>query len=127
MCCPTRRCRTAHPVGPSPSGGPTAQHGASGRAAVGSGPQARSDLRGGCRADAGTGLRALPEPPADLLYEALCCLQAAVALELGDRSVLTTVRARLLPASGQLAGAGSGLVTLGPVDHWLTAIDTALA
>ncbi|WP_344565661.1 AfsR/SARP family transcriptional regulator [Streptomyces axinellae] len=72
-------------------------------------------------------LRALPEPPADLLYEALCCLEAAVALELGDRPVLERVHARLLPAAGELAGAGSGMLTLGPVDSWLCAISAGLA
>ncbi|MFD7501662.1 BTAD domain-containing putative transcriptional regulator [Streptomyces sp. NPDC059850] len=71
-------------------------------------------------------LRALPEPPADLLYEALCCLEAAAALRLGDRDALHRAHARLLPASGQLAGAGSGLLTLGPVDRHLSAIAAAL-
>ncbi|WP_405720501.1 winged helix-turn-helix domain-containing protein [Streptomyces sp. NBC_01537] len=83
-------------------------------------------LRTGRRADARAALRALPEPPADLMYEVLCCLQAAVALELGDRAVLRRVRSRLLPAAGELAGGGSGLVTLGPVDRYLTAITAAL-
>ncbi|MET8626296.1 BTAD domain-containing putative transcriptional regulator [Kitasatospora sp. NPDC004669] len=83
-------------------------------------------LRTGQRADAQAMLRAVPEPPADLTYEALCCLQAAVALDLGDRAVLKRLHARLLPASGELAGAGSGLITLGPVNRWLTAIADAL-
>ncbi|WP_431047297.1 BTAD domain-containing putative transcriptional regulator [Streptomyces sp. P1-3] len=83
-------------------------------------------LRTGRDAEAHARLRALPEPPADLLYEALCCLQAAVALELGDRPVLEQLHARLLPAAGELAGAGSGLITLGPVDRWLTTISDAL-
>lgn len=78
------------------------------------------------RADTQAMLRALPEPPADLLYEALCCLQTAVALELGDRVALEQLHARLLPAACELAGAGSGLVTLGPVDRWLTDITDAL-
>ncbi|WP_220182949.1 hypothetical protein [Sphaerisporangium album] len=83
-------------------------------------------LRAGRHAEARAALRALPEPPADLLYEALCCLEAAPALVLGDRVVLERVRARLLPAAGELAGAGSGLITLGPVAGWLTTITTAL-
>ncbi|WP_425246159.1 AfsR/SARP family transcriptional regulator [Streptomyces sp. NEAU-NA10] len=83
-------------------------------------------LRTGRRADAEATLRAVPEPPADLLYEAMCCLQATLALEFGDRAVLEQLRARLLPAAGELAGAGSGLITLGPVDRWLTAITHAL-
>ncbi|MFJ8360449.1 BTAD domain-containing putative transcriptional regulator [Streptomyces sp. NPDC093984] len=83
-------------------------------------------LRSGRRADAEASLRALPEPPADLLYEAMCCLQAAAALELGDRAVLEQLHARLRPAAGELAGAGSGMLTLGPVDRWLSAITNAL-
>ncbi|WP_129838391.1 BTAD domain-containing putative transcriptional regulator [Streptomyces sp. RFCAC02] len=84
-------------------------------------------LREGRRADAGEALSRLPEPPPDLLYEAMCCLQAAVALDLGDRTALRLVRDRLLPAAGELAGAGSGLLTFGPVDDWLAAMDGALA
>jgi hypothetical protein len=83
-------------------------------------------LRSGRRADAEATLRASPEPPADLLYEALCCLQAAAAVEFGDRPVLERLHARLRPAAGELAGAGSGLITLGPVERWLTAITDAL-
>ncbi|MFI0818691.1 BTAD domain-containing putative transcriptional regulator [Streptomyces sp. NPDC021098] len=83
-------------------------------------------LLGTDAAGARAALRALPEPPADLLYEALCCLEAAVARELGDRDVLARAHARLLPAAGQLTGAGSGLLTLGPVDDHLSAIRAAL-
>ncbi|MEU0971271.1 BTAD domain-containing putative transcriptional regulator [Streptomyces sp. NPDC005917] len=71
-------------------------------------------------------LRGLPEPPADLVQEALWCVVAAVALELGDRPALRRCQDRLRPAAGQLAGAGSGLLTAGPVDTWLTAIGAAL-
>jgi DNA-binding SARP family transcriptional activator len=83
-------------------------------------------LRTGQRAEAQALLHAVPDPPADLTYEALCCLQAAVALELDDRATLQLLHARLQPASGELAGAGSGLITVGPVDRWLTAIADAL-
>ena len=83
-------------------------------------------LRAGRDAEARTALRALPEPPADLMYEVLCCLEAAAALALGDHAVLERTRDRLLPAAGELAGAGSGLVTVGPVDHWLARINAAL-
>jgi hypothetical protein len=82
-------------------------------------------LRAGRDAQARTALRSLPEPPADLMYEVLCCLEAAAAVELGDHAVLERTRDRLLPAAGELAGAGSGLVTAGPVDHWLARINTA--
>ena len=63
-------------------------------------------------------LRALPEPPPDLLYSALCCLEAAAAVQLSDQVVLQRTHARLLPAAGELAG--SGVVTVGPVDRWLS-------
>ncbi|MEU9247729.1 BTAD domain-containing putative transcriptional regulator [Streptomyces sp. NPDC048385] len=71
-------------------------------------------------------LRGLPEPPADLVQEALWCVTAAVALAIGDRPTLHRCLVRLRPAAGQLAGAGSGLLTAGPVDGWLAAIEEAL-
>lgn len=83
-------------------------------------------LADGRAAEARTALAALTEPPPDLLYEALCCAEAALALRLGDRAALDRTHARLLPASGELAGAGSGLLTFGPVDDWLAAIRRAL-
>ncbi|WP_405615812.1 AfsR/SARP family transcriptional regulator [Streptomyces sp. NBC_01511] len=83
-------------------------------------------LATGDRPAARTALRALPDPPRDLLYEACCCLEATAALELDDRAVLIRVRERLLPASAELAGAGSGLITLGPVANYLKAITAAL-
>jgi DNA-binding SARP family transcriptional activator len=83
-------------------------------------------LASGRRAEARAALRALPEPPRDLMYEVCCCLEAVVALEVGDRDVLERARARLLPAAGELAGAGSGLITLGRVEDHLADITTAL-
>ncbi|MGW0818094.1 BTAD domain-containing putative transcriptional regulator [Streptomyces viridiviolaceus] len=79
----------------------------------------------GRAAEAGPALRSLPEPPPDLLYEALCCAEAAFALAVGDRAAMRRTYERLLPASGEIAGAGSGLVTFGPVDGWLAALDGA--
>ncbi|NEC75494.1 hypothetical protein G3I25_28650, partial [Streptomyces rochei] len=68
----------------------------------------------------------LAEPPPDLLYEALCCAEAALALALGDRTALERTYERLLPAAGEIAGAGSGLLTFGPVDTWLAGLRRAL-
>ncbi|MDA2812204.1 BTAD domain-containing putative transcriptional regulator [Nocardiopsis sp. RSe5-2] len=82
-------------------------------------------LHAGKADEAGAALRALPEPAPDLLYEALCCLEAATALELGDHRTLVKVRNRLLPARKEIAGAGSGMVTVGPVEGWLKAIAAA--
>ncbi|MEW2390934.1 BTAD domain-containing putative transcriptional regulator [Streptomyces venezuelae] len=79
----------------------------------------------GRHAQARAALGALPEPPPDLLYEALCCVEAEAALRAGDRAGLERVGARLLPAAGQLAGAGSGVLTAGPVDRWLARIGDA--
>ncbi len=73
----------------------------------------------GRHTEARTALRALPEPPHDLLYEAYCALEAEAALRLGDRTVLERARTRLRPAAAELAGAGSGLLTLGPVERYL--------
>ncbi len=83
-------------------------------------------LADGRAAEARTALRSLAQPPPDLLYEALCCAEAALALELGDRAALERTYDRLLPASGEIAGAGSGVLTFGPVDTWLAAIRRAL-
>ncbi|MEV8115447.1 AfsR/SARP family transcriptional regulator [Streptomyces xiamenensis] len=71
------------------------------------------------RAEAATALRTLPPPPYDLLYEAMWCLTARAAALLGDRETLARARAELAPAAGELAGAGSGLLTLGPVAAYL--------
>ncbi|MET9714191.1 BTAD domain-containing putative transcriptional regulator [Streptomyces rochei] len=83
-------------------------------------------LADGRRTEASTALRSLAEPPPDLLYEALCCAEAALALALGDRTALERTYERLLPAAGEIAGAGSGLLTFGPVDTWLAGLRRAL-
>ncbi|MFH8465222.1 BTAD domain-containing putative transcriptional regulator [Streptomyces sp. NPDC017991] len=77
-------------------------------------------LEAGRRTEARTALRALPEPPHDLLYEACCALEAEAARRLGDRPAQERARDRLRPAAAELAGAGSGLLTLGPVERYLT-------
>ncbi|WP_419668944.1 BTAD domain-containing putative transcriptional regulator [Streptomyces sp. 2-1] len=73
----------------------------------------------GRHTEARTALHALPEPPHDLLHEAYCALEAEAALRLDDRTVLERARTRLRPAAAELAGAGSGLLTLGPVERYL--------
>ncbi|GLX04696.1 AfsR/SARP family transcriptional regulator [Microbispora sp. NBRC 16548] len=78
------------------------------------------------RAEAAAALRALPEPPRDLLTEALWCLAARAALTLGDRTTMERAHAALLPAAGELAGAGSGVLTLGPVAAHLDDLAAAL-
>ncbi|MEU4445305.1 BTAD domain-containing putative transcriptional regulator [Actinosynnema sp. NPDC050801] len=68
----------------------------------------------------------VPDPPHDLLLEARTCLHAVIAVEAGDRPTAERLYARLLPAAGELAGAGSGLVSFGPAAHHLGNLATVL-
>ncbi|MFC3455113.1 BTAD domain-containing putative transcriptional regulator [Amycolatopsis speibonae] len=68
----------------------------------------------------------IPDSPRDLLYEARTCLHAVVAIELGDRAAMERLYAELLPADGEIAGAGSGMLTLRPVAYHLGELATAL-
>ena len=70
-------------------------------------------------------LHAIPESPRDLLLEARACLVAEAALALDDRPTIERIHAELAPAAGELAGAGSGLLTFGPVDRYLTRLAAA--
>jgi hypothetical protein len=75
-------------------------------------------LAAGDRERAAAALRALPESPHDLLWEARLCLAARAARDLDDHTTLARVLAHLRPAAAELAGAGSGVITLGQVaDH----------
>ncbi|MEU4163565.1 BTAD domain-containing putative transcriptional regulator [Actinoplanes sp. NPDC026670] len=66
----------------------------------------------------GADLAAVPDPPAGLLAEAKWCLYGRAAIAAGDRAAMQRARSALAPAAGEWAGAGSGLLTLGPVaDH----------
>ncbi|MEU4232203.1 AfsR/SARP family transcriptional regulator [Nonomuraea sp. NPDC026600] len=76
--------------------------------------------------EAAAALRLVPEPPRDLLYEALWCLTARAAIAVGDRETMERAHTELLPAAAELAGAGSGLLTLGPVSGHLNDLATAL-
>ncbi|MFE3456055.1 BTAD domain-containing putative transcriptional regulator [Nocardiopsis aegyptia] len=76
--------------------------------------------------EAAAALRRVPEPPSDLLLEALWCLTARAALRLDDRDTMRRARDALAPAADEQAGAGSGLLTLGPVADHLDALGTAL-
>lgn len=67
-------------------------------------------------------VEALPDPPKDLLSEALWCLTAAAATAVGDSRVKERARAALLPAAAEIAGAGSGMLTAGPVSHYLATL-----
>ncbi|WP_275562706.1 BTAD domain-containing putative transcriptional regulator [Streptomyces sp. 5-6(2022)] len=78
------------------------------------------------RAEAAAALRTVPEPPRDLLLEALWCLTGRAAIAVGDRETIARAHAALTPAAAELAGAGSGLLTLGPVSRHLTDLAEAL-
>ncbi|GAA0372570.1 BTAD domain-containing putative transcriptional regulator [Microbispora corallina] len=83
-------------------------------------------LARGRREEAAAALRAAPDPPRDLLFEAMWCLTGRAAVALGDRETMERARDALAPAAGELAGAGSGLLTLGPVAGHLAALSAAL-
>lgn len=68
----------------------------------------------------------LASPPRDLLFEALWSLVARAAIQVGDRTAMRRAHTQLEPATAELAGAGSGLLTLGPVSERLDALATAL-
>ncbi|GAA4204206.1 BTAD domain-containing putative transcriptional regulator [Streptosporangium oxazolinicum] len=78
-------------------------------------------------AEAAEALREVPDPPRDLLFEALWCLAARAAIAVGDRPMMERAYGELAPAAGELAGAGSGLLTLGPVSRYLGDLADALA
>lgn len=70
-------------------------------------------------ADAAAALRRIPDPPHDLLFEALWCLTGHAAIALDDRATMRRARTALAPAVNELAGAGSGMLTAGPVTDLL--------
>ncbi|MFE3441636.1 BTAD domain-containing putative transcriptional regulator [Nocardia sp. NPDC059180] len=84
-------------------------------------------LAEGRREEASAALQRTPEPPPDLLLEALWCLIARAAIELDDHPAVARARVRLASAAGELAGAGSGILTAGPVDEYLAELDNALS
>ncbi|MFI7072923.1 AfsR/SARP family transcriptional regulator [Micromonospora sediminicola] len=84
-------------------------------------------LAAGRRDEAAGALRRIPEPPRDLLLEAMWCLTGRAAVTLGDRDVMRRARAALAPAAGELAGAGSGMLTVGPVAAHLDRLTAALS
>ncbi|MET8837976.1 BTAD domain-containing putative transcriptional regulator [Micromonospora sp. NPDC004540] len=83
-------------------------------------------LAAGHRDEAAAALRSLPESPHDLLCEARLCVAARAAVALDDRPTMARLHAALLPAADELAGAGSGVLTAGPVARYLTDLATAL-
>jgi DNA-binding SARP family transcriptional activator len=70
--------------------------------------------------EARNALRICPAPPRGLLTEALWCLTARAAVVLEDRAIASEAYDALLPAGSEIAGAGSGMLTAGPVRDYLT-------
>ncbi|ASO22426.1 DNA-binding SARP family transcriptional activator [Actinoalloteichus hoggarensis] len=108
--------------------GPTGAEGATCGAGAENGAGMRSST---CHARTGGVLPldaagSVPDSPRDLLFEARTCLHAMIAIRTGDRATMTRLYERLLPAAGELAGAGSGLLTLGPVAQHLGDLAAAL-
>ncbi|MCO5995933.1 winged helix-turn-helix domain-containing protein [Actinoallomurus sp. WRP9H-5] len=83
-------------------------------------------LAEGHRDAAAAALREAPDPPRDLLLEALWCLIARAAVALDDRPAMERAYAALRPAATELAGAGSGLLTVGPIARHLDGLARAL-
>jgi DNA-binding SARP family transcriptional activator len=83
-------------------------------------------LSQGHRDKAAAALRTVPPPPRGLLMEALWCLAGQAAIAVGDRDTMQRAHTALVPAARELAGAGSGLLTLGPVSEHLDALAAAL-
>ncbi|MGN9767646.1 BTAD domain-containing putative transcriptional regulator [Micromonospora sp. SD12] len=83
-------------------------------------------LAAGRRGEAAAALRAVPDSPHDLLREARLCLAARAALALDDHDTMRQAYAALVPAADELAGAGSGVLTLGPVARHLADLAAAM-
>ena len=83
-------------------------------------------LRQGERTGARAALDTAPESPRDLLLEVRSCLLGLAAVELADRAAMARLYDQLLPAADELAGAGSGLLTLGPTAAFLARLATGL-
>ncbi len=79
-------------------------------------------LAAGERARARAAVRALPDPPPGHLIEVLWCLAGRAGLAVGDREVVARAALALGPAAGELAGAGTGMLSAGPVEDHLDAL-----
>ncbi|MFI2362441.1 BTAD domain-containing putative transcriptional regulator [Promicromonospora sp. NPDC019610] len=71
-------------------------------------------------------VRRIPDPPPGLLAEVLWVLAGRAAAAVGDRRMAERAHAALTPAAGEIA-AGSGVLTAGPVQDHLNALEAFLA
>ncbi|SDL18651.1 DNA-binding transcriptional activator of the SARP family [Glycomyces sambucus] len=84
-------------------------------------------LARGDRDGAAAALERVPAPPGDLMLEALWTLTARAAIGLRHRDGIERSLAALGPAAAELAGAGSGMLTAGPVARHLADLRRARA
>ncbi len=75
--------------------------------------------RPACRAGRSGPGRQRPQRRQDDVGALLAHLAGRAAVVVGDRALAGRAAAALRPAAGELAGAGSGLLTAGPVDATL--------
>ncbi|MER6710579.1 AfsR/SARP family transcriptional regulator [Streptomyces sp. NPDC000877] len=65
----------------------------------------------------------LPEPPADHLYDALWAVTAHTAIQLQDGPLAARAHDALSPLRGEVAGGTTAMITFGPVDDILAALE----
>jgi DNA-binding SARP family transcriptional activator len=68
----------------------------------------------------------LPTPPANHLLDALWAITAHTAIQLDDRPLARRARVALAPFAGEVAGGTTAMITFGPVDDILKALDDIL-
>ncbi|GAA4974253.1 AfsR/SARP family transcriptional regulator [Yinghuangia aomiensis] len=77
--------------------------------------------------EARAALAAVPAPPRDHMQDALWCLTARAAVRLGEPGIAAGAVAALRDARAEHAGAGSGMLTLGPVARYLAEAEECAA
>ncbi|MFI6920658.1 BTAD domain-containing putative transcriptional regulator [Nonomuraea spiralis] len=66
-----------------------------------------------------------PAPPMDWSWLTMTCLQGAAQAAAGDVAACWTTYEKLLPYAGRISG-GSAVACIGPVDHFLAVLESAL-
>jgi hypothetical protein len=79
-------------------------------------------LADGRAAEAADAVRSLPDPPPNQMLEVLWCLAGRAALAVGDSETTAHAEQALAPAAEEIAGAGSAMLTFGPVGEHLVAL-----
>jgi hypothetical protein len=84
------------------------------------------DLARGSLTAAREAAAVLPGPPADHLYDSLWAVNAHTAVLLQDRSLATQAHDALFPLRGEIAGGTTAMISFGPVNDILAALDQLL-